>query len=157
MIIATVTGLLTDNIKVLKGEVSKAAYQGVAIAIAAILIATAMACYFETGSISVSGMWLVQKTNPALWVLNFVPFVFGFLGQHSSMAIAYQAGAMVIDQTQELRSQADSYVKQNVYVSTHDQLTNLPNRGLFYDRIEKAIFTESQQESHPRRISVFAH
>jgi diguanylate cyclase (GGDEF)-like protein len=59
--------------------------------------------------------------------------------------IAYQAGAMILDQTQELRSRAESLEKQVSYSTTHDSVTDLPNRVLFYDRVEQAILAAGNQ------------
>ncbi|MDP2904156.1 MAG: bifunctional diguanylate cyclase/phosphodiesterase [Methylovulum sp.] len=138
--------LLSDNVRVLKSEVSKTAYQGVFIAIAAIIIATCATSVFVTGEISLTGVMNAQKYNPGLWILDSIPFVFGFWGQYSSSIIAYQAGAMIVDQTQELRNRTDDLEKQTNYVTTHDPVTDLPNRTLFYDRVERAIFTAGNKE-----------
>ena len=145
MILTIAKSLLGDNVKILKSEASKKAYQGVLIAVAAIIIATFMVSYFNTGAVSLSGIMAAQKNNVALWVLDCIPFVFGFWGQYSSTMIAYQAGAMIFDQTQELRSKADSLEKKFDYDSTHDSLTDLPNRALFYDRVEHAIILADAQ------------
>ena len=145
MILTIAKSLLGDNVKILKSEASKKAYQGVLIAVAAIIIATFMVSYFSTGAVSLAGIMAAQKNNVALWVLDCIPFVFGFWGQYSSTMIAYQAGAMIFDQTQELRSKADSLEKKFDYDSTHDSLTDLPNRALFYDRVEQAIFLADAQ------------
>ncbi len=141
MLLIIKSHLLNDNVKVLKSEVSKTAYQGVSIAIAAIIIATGAISIFVTGEISLTGIVDAQKHNPGLWVLDSIPFVFGFWGQYSSSIIAYQAGAMIFDQTQELRNKTDDLEKQTNYVTTHDPVTDLPNRTLFYDRVERAIYT----------------
>jgi diguanylate cyclase (GGDEF)-like protein len=145
MIFAIAGNLLGENIRILKSEVSKTAYQGVLIAVAAIIIATFMASFFSAGELSLDGIVAAQKTNMALWVLDSIPFVFGFWGQYSSSMIAYQAGAMIFDQTQELRNKADNLEKQTNYVTTHDSLTDLPNRVLFYDRVERAIVSANAQ------------
>ena len=145
MILTIARNLLGDNVKILKSKASKTAYQGVLIGVAAIIIATCMVSFFNTGALSLEGIVAAQKTNVALWVLNCIPFVFGFWGQYSSTLIAYQAGTMIFDQTQELRNKADSLEKQVDYDSTHDSLTDLPNRALFYDRVEQAIFLADAQ------------
>lgn len=140
MVLAVTGYMLSDNVKILKSEVSKTAYQGVLIAIAAIIIGTCVASLYVTGEISLAGIMKVQKENIGLWVLDCIPFIFGFWGQYSSSIIAYQAGAMIFDQTQELRNKTDDLERQTNYVNTHDPVTDLPNRTLFYDRVERAIF-----------------
>jgi diguanylate cyclase len=141
MIFAISNNLFHDNVRILRSEVSKTAYQGVLIAVVAIIIATFMACFVSTGNLSLDGILEAQKNNIALWILDSIPFVFGFWGQYSSSMIAYHAGVMIFDQTQELRDKADNLEKQTHYVNTHDTLTDLPNRALFYDRAEQAIIS----------------
>ena len=145
MIVAIAGHLLGDNVRILKSEVSKTAYQGVLIAIATIIIATCLVSYFSYGELSLNGIMTAQKNNVALWILDAIPFVFGFWGQHSSSMIAYQAGVMILDQTQELRNRADNLEKTTNHVSTHDPLTDLPNRALFYDRVDRAIPSANAQ------------
>lgn len=137
--------LLSDNVRVLKSQVSKTAYQGVAIALCSIVIATLILSYYYTGEISLIGITKAQSENFGLWVLDGIPFAFGFWGQYSSSIIAYQAGAMIFDQTQELRSRTESLEKQVNYSTTHDSATDLPNRALFYDRVEQAILSANNQ------------
>lgn len=133
--------MLSDNVKVLKSQVSKTAYQGVTIALTSIVVATLIVSFYTTGSLSLPGIISAHSNNYGLWVLDAIPFVFGFWGQYSSSIIAYQAGAMIVDQTQELRSRAESLEKQANYTATHDLTTDLPNRVLFYDRVEQAILS----------------
>jgi diguanylate cyclase (GGDEF)-like protein len=145
MILTVARNLLGDNVKILKSKASKTAYQGILIGVAAVIIATCMVSFFNTGTLSMESIVAAQKTNVALWVLNCIPFVFAFWGQYTSTLIAYQAGTMIFDQTQELRNKADSLEKKFDYDSTHDSLTDLPNRALFYDRVEQAIFLADGQ------------
>lgn len=145
MVLAITGNILGDNVRILKSEVSKTAYQGVLIAVATIIIATVVVSFVSTGAISLDGIVAAQKNNMALWIIDSIPFVFGFWGQYSGSVIAYQAGVMIFDQTQELRNKADNLEKQTNYVNTHDPLTDLPNRALFYDRAERAIVLANTQ------------
>ncbi len=145
MLLTVASNLLSENVRILKTEVSKTAYQGVLIAIGSIIIATCMVSFYETGEVSLQGIVNAQKTNFALWILDSIPFVFSIWGQYASSIIANQAGVMVFDQTQELRNKTENLEKQTRYVITHDPLTDLPNRALFYDRVERAIFSANNQ------------
>ncbi|MBK8816073.1 MAG: bifunctional diguanylate cyclase/phosphodiesterase [Methylococcaceae bacterium] len=144
MVLTIVQSLFADNVRLLKSEASKTAYQGVAIAIGTVIIATCLVCYVDTGTLTTEGLWAAQKHNVALWILNCMPFAFGFWGQYANSLMAYQAGAMIVDQTHDLRSKADDLEKQTAYVSTHDRLTDLPTRALFYDRVERAIIASTK-------------
>ncbi|WNB74200.1 putative bifunctional diguanylate cyclase/phosphodiesterase [Methylomonas koyamae] len=137
--------LLADNVRLLKSEVSKTTYQGVAIAVIAIICALLALSFYYTGEISLSGIIRAQSENYGLWILEALPFLFGIWGQYSSSVIAYQAGAMIFDQTQELRNRAETLEKQVSYSSTHDAVTDLPNRILFHDRVEQAIHAANNQ------------
>jgi len=133
------------NVNALKGQASQTAYQGIAIAVASIIIATLIVSFYTSGGISAAGIMHAQQNNVGLWVLDALPFIFGFWGQYSSSIIAYQASAMILDQTAELRTQTATLEKQAAYSSTHDALTDLPNRSLFYDRVEQAILSANNQ------------
>ncbi len=133
------------NVNALKGQASKTAYQGVFIAIISIIIATLLVSYYSFGEVSLSGIVKAQQENISLWILDALPFVFGFWGQYSSSIIAYQAGAMILDQTNDLRNKAVTLEQQAAYSSTHDSLTDLPNRSLFYDRVDQAILSANNQ------------
>lgn len=154
MVFTIVQSIFADNVRLLKSEATKTAYQGVLIAVATVIIATCLVCYVDTGTISIEGLWVAQKQNVALWILNCMPFAFGIWGQYSNSLIAYQAGAMIFDQTHDLRNKADDLEKQTAYVSTHDRLTDLPIRALFYDRAERAIFSSSTPGSQYKTLSI---
>ena len=154
MVFTLVQSLLADNVRILKSEASKTAYQGVGIAVAAVLIATALVSYVNSGTVSLDSLWAAQKQNVALWMLNCMPFVFGIWGQYSNAMIAYHAGALIIDQTQELRTKTDDLEKQTTYAATHDRLTDLPIRALFYDRVERAIVAAVAAGNPPGPLSI---
>ena len=155
MVLAIVQSLFADNVRLLKTEASKTAYQGVGIAIVAVIVATALVCYVNNGTLTLDGLWVAQKQNVALWMLDCMPFVFGVWGQYSNSLIAYQAGAMIIDQTNELRNKADDLEKQTKYVTTHDRLTDLPIRAIFYDRVERSIDSAlAAASSQPQRLTI---
>ncbi|MBQ0755694.1 MAG: EAL domain-containing protein [Amphritea sp.] len=145
MINSSTSDFLHNNVKVFRSRVSKTAWQGISVAALALITATFAVAYLESGNISISSVMHAQKTNFALWILDLVPFIFAFWGQYSSTVLAYEASAMVMDQTQELRDKADSFEKQARHSITHDLLTDMPNKELFYDRVEQLIVSPRGQ------------
>ncbi|MBW2467062.1 MAG: bifunctional diguanylate cyclase/phosphodiesterase [Deltaproteobacteria bacterium] len=138
--------ILTDNVNLLKSKASKYAILGVLIASTAIIIATILSSYFHYGGINAENIVEAQKKNFALWILDFMPFIFAFWGQYTSSIMAYEAGALVMDQTQELRSRTTELELQIVRNATYDNLTKLPNRFLLIDRLEQAIASSGYEK-----------
>jgi diguanylate cyclase (GGDEF)-like protein len=131
--------LLSNNIRLLKAKASRQAAVGAAIAMLAVILASLLSTYVEYRSVSIAHLVQVQANNPALWLLDLSPFAFALWGQFVGTAVAWEAGAMVIDQTEDLRAQTSALEIQVAHDTTHDALTALPNRNLFRDRVEQAI------------------
>ncbi len=130
-----------SNVRVLKSTVNRHAVFGLLISLAALLVATAVNSYVSTGAISLDGIYTVQKTQPVLWLLDALPFIFLVWGQYVGSVMAHEANALIVDQTEELRTQTVSLEQKVMYENTHDSLTELPNRILLQDRLEQAINT----------------
>jgi diguanylate cyclase (GGDEF)-like protein len=143
---------LKANVKIMKSRVSKYAVYGVIIALAAILAATLLNAYLQTGGITPMALLQAQKNNATLWILDTMPFIFAFWGQQVSSIMAYEASTMVIDQTSELRTQAAALEYQAMHDATHDQLTDLPNRVLLRDRLDQAIHVGMRED---RKLALF--
>lgn len=148
----TTSQALAQNASLLTTKASKQSLIGTVIGIIAVVIATVLSGHFENGEISLSSLIHAQKSNPVLWFLDVIPFIFAFWGQHVGSMISYEASAMVIDQTQELRTHAAALEKKAAHEATHDALTNLPNRTLFIDRLEQAIYIAKREEE---KIAIF--
>ena len=142
---------LSSNVSLLKAKASKHAIFGVLIAFGAIAVATFGVTYMSGNDLSFDMLIRAQKENPALWLLDAMPFIFAFWGQYVSSMIAHEASAMVIDQTSELRTQTTIMEQQAMRSATHDALTDLPNRILLHDRLEQAIHAASRKK---RRLAV---
>jgi len=136
----TAKQILQDNVRLLRTKASRQAIGGTIIASVAVVVATLVSAYIGGHyRLSVEAIVVAQTSNPVLWILDATPFVFGFWGQYTSTVLAYEAGAMVMDQTSELRTQTAALENRISHESTHDPLTGLPNRVLFVDRLEQAL------------------
>ena len=138
---------LTANVALLKARASKHSIYGVLIALLAILTATILVCYVDNRAITLDGIVAAQKSNVALWFLNFMPFAFALWGQYVSSLIAYEAGALVVDQTDDLRTRAEAVEQRALHKITHDSVTGCPNRVLLQDRLDQAVQNAKRDES----------
>jgi len=130
---------LSSNVQLLKAKASKFSVYGALIAAIAIVLATLLVSYQQFGEYSLNAFIQAQQGNPVLWLLDSMPFIFGLWGQYATAIMAYEAGALIVDQTNELRAQTASLETQANYHTTHDGLTDLPNRVLFSDRAQQAL------------------
>jgi diguanylate cyclase len=128
-----------NNARILKSKVSRFAYIGLTISLVAIVVATLAVAYQLEGKITIEGIIKAQSTNIALWMLDLSPILFMFWGQSISSVMSYTASAMVMDQTHELRLQTSELASRSEHDSSHDMLTDLPNRVLYVDRLNQAI------------------
>ena len=72
----------TEDIHSLRSKVTKQSIVGLIIAVAALIIATLLSAYYQTGIISLTSIIDVQKDNVVLWFLDATPFVFILWGQY---------------------------------------------------------------------------
>ncbi len=131
--------LLNRNLSLLKSRARKEAIQGALIAAGAIVLATVAVVFFEAREVTLDGIVRAQTGNLALWVMDTMAFVYPLWGQYSSQVIVHEAGNLVRRQTEELRVRADQLEQEKAFAATHDPVTDLPNRVLFYDRVEQSM------------------
>jgi len=134
----SLTQTLGGNAKLLQSKASRHAIIGTVIAMAAVILATLLSSYFDEGVFNLQALITSQKNNQVLWVLDALPFVFPLWGQYVGSILSYEASALVMDQTQELRAYTAALKQKATHDATHDPLTNLPNRTLFLDRLQQA-------------------
>jgi diguanylate cyclase len=139
--------LLSFNVEILKSKITKHAISGVIISVAAIIAATVLSSMMMYQKVDMTSLINTQKSNPILWILDLMPIVFAFWGQSVGMKMAYEMGALIVDQTEELRVKTSMLESKVTREATHDALTDLPNRILFKDRIEHAIKISNRQKS----------
>ncbi len=138
---------LGSNISLLRQKASKHSITGVYIATAAILIASVISGYLTSGEVSLNAVFNAQKTNMVLWFLDAMPFIFAIWGQYVSSMLSNEAGAMIFNQTNDLRKQSALLEKKAAHQATHDPLTGLPNRALFIDRLQQATIAAKRESS----------
>jgi diguanylate cyclase (GGDEF)-like protein len=131
--------LLAKNVALLKSTVNKQGLIGLMIALTTILITTLLVGFQTTGEISIDAILYVQEHNVAVRIIDFLPFIFTYWGQMAGHRIATQAGAIIVKETDDLRAETTSWKKKSLHEATHDALTGLPNRALFYERAKQAI------------------
>jgi diguanylate cyclase (GGDEF)-like protein len=141
--------VLGNNVSILKARASKSAMQGVIVAIVAVIVATLSVGYAEHQVISLESIVYAQRENFVLWILDTLPFIFGYVGQYASYVMAHEASMLVLEQTEELRQRTGQLEKQAAFAVTHDPLTELPNRALFCDRLDQAI-----NIGHPQHVEL---
>ena len=124
---------------VLKGHVNKYAIVGLGISMASIFIASILASYQQTGFIDLPGFILAQKTNPALWALDFTPLIFVYWGQAFCYELVSTMESMLDDRTRELVNKSSDLELKLHYETNHDHLTNLPNQRLLSQRLNQGI------------------
>lgn len=94
------------TVRLLKARANTYALYGVAIAAAAAVIATLVVAWVTSGAITVSSIAAAQRDNPALWLLDAMPFLFALWGQYTGLRMAYSASALALDDTEALRNRA---------------------------------------------------
>lgn len=132
----------------LRTKASKHAIYGVVIALFAIVLATLAVAFVQSSALTLETIVAAQKNNAALWILDGMPFIFAFWGQYVSSMMAYEASAMLVDQTTDLRAHTVALEAQATRNATHDQLTGLPNRFLYSDRLAQAIIMAASEKSN---------
>ena len=138
---------LRANVKLMKSEITRYALFGTFIAVGAIILATAINAYLQSGEITFQTLIKAQRTNVTLWFMDAMPFIFAFWGQYTSTIMAYEASSMIMEQTADLRNLNIELEHKAVHDATHDALTGLPNRALFYDRLNHAIQVSSRRKT----------
>lgn len=94
--------------RLFKARANVYAVWGVVIAGCAMLVATLLISLLQYGGLSVEGFIRAQSGNPAIWLLDAMPFLFAIWGQYTGAMLSYRAGALLLDETQTLRTRASA-------------------------------------------------
>jgi ABC-type glycerol-3-phosphate transport system substrate-binding protein len=104
--------VLASNARILNSKASRVSVQAVIVAIASVIVATLLVSYAGNDAITLDGIAHAQRDNFVLWILDALPFVFGYIGQYTSYVMSQEASQMVLEQTEELRLYANRMEKQ---------------------------------------------
>lgn len=138
---------LSDVVRVLRSRVSYRACYGLGIAVLAVAVATLGTAYLAGSPITISSLYDAQRDNISLLVLDFMPFAFALWGQYVSVIVTHEAGAMVLDSTESLRSDNAVLKAEARRTSELDALTGLLSRARFLERLEEEIAAAQQNRS----------
>lgn len=131
----------------LRGKANRHAWIGLGIAVTALLLANLLACYAQSSTLSVEGLLLAQHANPALWLMDGMPLLFMAWGQYIGIVMSYQAGAMLLDETRELREHTSALEYQLEHSSGPGQIPGLLNRHAFTKRLSRLIPMLQERDS----------
>jgi diguanylate cyclase (GGDEF)-like protein len=143
---ASTIHIFSEFSRALRATVTRQANWGILLAMLTVIASTLFVAYMSSGEITIKSIGQAQQGNFALWVLDLMPVIFGLWGQYVGSLLAFEAGALVVDQTSKLRSQTEELEVQVLHGSTYDRLTDLPNRMLFHDRVEQAIYNAKRNQ-----------
>ncbi|HEX4873063.1 MAG TPA: EAL domain-containing protein [Nevskiaceae bacterium] len=124
----------------LRGRANRHAWLGLIFAIAVLVLATLLVClYNENGRLSLDGLIRAQAGNPALWALDLMPLLFMIWGQYVGAVMAYQAGALVQDETRALREQATILQYRLGREAAAGETFGLPNRQAMLSELDRIV------------------
>lgn len=125
--------------KLLRGRANRYAWIGLLIAMLAIIAATLLTCFYESGRVDFNTVIAAHQKNPGLWLLDVMPLLFVLWGQYIGVMMSYQAGAMVMDETRELREKTTLLEYRLGQSAVPGLTTGLPNRHAFISLITRAL------------------
>ena len=137
---STLNSGTTITRQLFRARVNAYALWGTGIALFAVIAGTLLVSVYQYGTVSAESVISVQGSNPALWLLNLMPFVFGLWGQLTGVMIMSRAGEMVMDQTYSLSSRTlelEQALRQSG--SNRHQIRGLKNADQFTQILEDDI------------------
>jgi diguanylate cyclase (GGDEF)-like protein len=131
--------LSSSRLGLLRGRATRQSLYGVGIALSAIAAALLVGSWMQAGELSITGVMHAHASNPAIWFLYLMPFVFAVMGQHMGYVVAQQVGDIVQEHTRELNERTAAAERKAAHDATHDRLTGLPNETLLRDRLNQEL------------------
>jgi diguanylate cyclase len=118
----------------------------------AVVGATILSSLMKYDQLSIKSLLDAQKSNPALWILDFVPLFWAAWGQYEGRKTIFKKESLLVNQTEKEKAKTKNLIEKAMRGVIRDPLTGLPNRVLFKDHLEYAIKTASRNNA---KLSVF--
>lgn len=123
-----------------RSRVSRYAYYGLAVALAAVLLATVCAVALAGEPLTLANLYDAQSGNPALLVMDAMPFVFALWGQYVHVLLSHEAGdTLSDDQAESRRSDKIALQAEARRLEQQDALTGLSNRAHYIEQLEASL------------------
>lgn len=135
----------------LRAKANRHAWTGLWIALAALCLAMALSSVLQFDALTIDTLQAIQQNNPAIWLLDAMPFLFLAWGQYIGTVISFQAGAIIADETRELREKNSKLEFELEHSGAQRQLTDLPNQWIFASRLSRVI---TRRAEHNGRCAV---
>jgi diguanylate cyclase (GGDEF)-like protein len=130
---------LTATARFLRRRANRHAWIGVAIALTVDLVATLLSCHQAPDCIG-TGSWLrLHGDSPALLLIDVMPLIFFLWGQYAGSVLSLHAGALVVDEVNDLRDQKARLDEQLDRADAPQHDLGLPDRRMFAARLDLCL------------------
>ena len=126
---------------VFRGGISSYAIYGFAIALFAVLLATAAAVMLSGAPLTFANLLAAQLHNPMLLALDVMPFVFALWGQGVAAMSADESGNASRKKSEHEQSEKLALQAEARRLEQEDALTGLANRAYFLQQLEASLGT----------------
>lgn len=133
--------------QLLRARVNKYTLLGLILSLIAIVVASLAVSWQLTGGISLEGIILAHKTNPALWFLDITPFMFTYWGQRFFYGLVWEADSIIENSTNKFEQFTQELENKLKMSSMFDKITGLPNQDYLLQYCEKAAAACDDEDS----------
>ena len=130
---------MSESHRILRKTSIKSSVYGVVLTTLGIVVATLATSYTLFGAMSLDLLIQAQKTIPALWVLDMMPFALLLWGKLVSTKLVSAAHTIISTQSDEMWRKTQELHHQMELEKNHDPLTLLPNEHQFLNEIDTVI------------------
>lgn len=131
----------------IKNHIKQYALWGFVLSVGLILLASLLSSYQLTGRMSLIGLLHAHSVNPALWVLDFIPFLLMFGGWMFIQRLGEEVESIVEGKARDIALKSDELASKLKFESHHNRLTHLPNKDFLTQRVQLGMQYLHQGES----------